>query len=108
MQKLSEKIAEHLKPLQVELKGYKFQYSFSFDSITIEIIEQNPVYNDFVPISDKLFCQKANGDKIEFYIRVVQTTEISIDRLKEIFSKVEKSLWEFISKNSKGLLGLEI
>ena len=108
MQELSEKIAEHLKPLQVELKGYKFQYSFSFDSIIIEIIEQNPIYNDFVPISDKLFCQTANGDKIEFYVRVAQTSEINIDRLIKIFSMVKSSLFDYISINSKGLLGLKI
>lgn len=108
MQELSEKIAEHLKPLQKELKGYRFNYSWSFNSVIIEIREQNFQYDDFVPIRTKLFCQKANGDKIEFYVRVLQTTEISFDRLKEIFAKVEKSLWEFVSSNSKDLLGLQI
>lgn len=108
MQELSEKIAEHLKPLQVELNGYKFKYTCSLGGVIIEIIEQNLAHDDFVPISTKLFYQKENGDKIELYVRVVQTTEISFDRLKEIFAKVEKSLWDFISSNSKGLLGLQI
>lgn len=92
MKELNNRLAERLKPLQKELDGYKIKYSVSFDSVTIELKEQNLEYVDFVPISNKFFYKKANGGKVEVYVRVLQTTEIGFDRLKEIFDKVEKSL----------------
>lgn len=108
MEKLSKKISKHLKLLELELKNYKFKYSWSFNSVIIEIIEQDTQYDEYIVIKDKLFCQKENGDKIEFYIMLKQYDEIEIDKLKDIFSKIEQSLWDFVSKNSKNLLGLRI
>lgn len=105
MQKLIDRLAEHLKPLQAEISGYQFKYTELNNDVIVEIVEQNPVHSNFVPISTRLFWQKDDGDKTMFYIRVLQATETSFDRLKEIFSMIENSLEEagLYSCRSKGL-----